>query len=315
MSGKVGRDRGTAPEPRGEPTAGDRRRRIWLWLALGLVALPLLWCVLAFAVEQARIPADADLVQAAELVRRGYRAGDQVAVAPEWALRGLSQLGDLNPTFDPHLAERPPAAERLWVVAEPEGRATLRALEARYAVDERAQLGRVEVVRFRIGAGRPYRAVDHLAEAEVTIVARSGPVPCDRWRESRWDCEGRPDWQHVGAEWLDVDFAPRQVIWAHPPPTGERLLLRFPDVAFGARIEVLAGHTVHGAQFAKAPVQVVVRASDVEVGRLERQPGYPLQAFTIGSGEVAGRRGTLELEISTPDNGANHFALDVAVYP
>jgi hypothetical protein len=149
----------------------------------------------------------------------------------------------------------------------------------------------------------------------VSIEGAKEPVPCDLWKEDRWDCEGRPDWQHAGAEWLDVDLAPRKVIWAHPPPAGERLLLRFPDVTFAARLELSAGHTIHGAQFASAPVRVVVRASGVEVGALEREPAYPMETRVFDTATVAGKRGALELEISTPNNGASHFAVDAEVLP
>lgn len=295
------------------PVGGAARSKPLLILTLALLGIPLAWSLAAQACEISQVPDSQDYTKAAALLRQEHRDGDRIAVAPEWALRALSELGDLEPTFDPLLAERPPAAARLWVVAEPEGAETLRALGERFRVVKREQVGRLTVACFDVRAGRSFRAVDHLAEAAVTIEGKGPALACDKWSEHRWDCPGRADWQHIGAEWLDVDFAPRQVIWAHPPPAPERLLLRFPDVEIGTRLEVLAGHTVHGAQYAHAPVSVVVRALGQEIAQVEREPGYPLRSHSFDTAGLSGQRGELVIEISTPDNGANHFAFDVVL--
>jgi hypothetical protein len=285
--------------------------RVLGWAAL--IGVPILWTAVVWIQEAARIPADADRTQAARAVHEGWQEGDALAIAPPWALRNLAVLGDLEPTFDPQLAERPPDARRLWVVAEREGEPTLEALARRFPLELREEHGRMSVARFGLGQQRGFHVVDHLARARVSIEGKGPAVPCDRWRAERWDCQGRPDWQHVSAEFLDVDMAPRRALWAHPPPAGETLWLRFPGVTLGRELELWGGHTVHGAQSAKAAVQVRALLDGQPLGSASFPPAYPMRGKRLDTSALAGRTGELALAIDTPDNGANHFCVDAVI--
>lgn len=299
--------------PAAAPIAATPGQRLLPWAWLALLVLPLVALLIAQLVQRSRIPSDADLAAAVALVRAELKPGDQLALAPFWALRSMQWAGDLKPTFDPLLDQRPPAADRLWVVADPEGVQTLDRLAARYPTEHRQQFGRATVACFRTSRSVSFHAVEQLERAKVSIESGSGSVSCGKWNLDRWACDGKPDWQHVGAEWLDVDFAPRQVVWAHPPPAGERLLVRFAGVPLTDRLEVSAGHTVHGANYGAAPVQIVVRANGTEIGRLQREPGFPLRAYPIDSSALRGMAVDLEFEISTTNNGANHFVFDAVI--
>lgn len=302
-----------SPVPVAAP-ASKRAGLAWqplLWVAL--IVIPVVWTALVWVVESSRIPAEQDYTEAAQVVRQGWAEGDALAIAPAWALRALRQLGDLEPTFDPLLAERPPDAKRLWVLAEPEGADVIQELERRFTVEDRQQRGHLVVVRFHLGRQRGFHAVDHLAQARVTIEGKGAVVACDAWTEPRWNCPGRPDWQRVGAEWLDVDLAPRRVLWAHPPPDNETLWIRFPDVTLDASLALWGGHTVHGAQFAKAPIEVRVLLDGQELGTVRFAPGYPLALKRLDTRAFLGRRGELALAVQTSNNGASHFGLDAAI--
>ncbi|MBN2361915.1 MAG: hypothetical protein JXR83_20865 [Deltaproteobacteria bacterium] len=288
-----------------------QRLRAAAWLAL--IAVPPLLLVIALALQRSRIPGDGDLAAAVALVRAEKKPADQLALAPFWALRAMQWAGDLQPTFDPLLDQRPPAAERLWVIAEPEGVSAIDRLAARYPTEVRRRFGRATVACFHTARSFTFHAVERIAQARVALVSGGGSVNCDQWNADRWTCPGKPDWQHVGVEWLDVDFSPRPAVWAHPPPAGERLLIRFEKVQLTAQLEVLAGHTVHGANYGGAPVQVVVRANGTEIGRLQREPGFPLRSHRIDSSALQGMTVELEFEISTTNNGANHFVFDALI--
>lgn len=304
----------TYPQPTAAtPVAIAPRHRLLPWAWLALLLLPLIGLLIAQLVQRSRIPSDADLAAAVALVRAELKPGDQLALAPFWALRSMQWAGDLQPTFDPLLDQRPPAADRLWVVAEPEGVRTLDRLAEKYPTERRQQFGKASVACFRTGRSLSFHAVEQLARAKVTLEGGGGTVNCGKWNKDRWDCDGKPDWQHVGAEWLDVDFAPRQVVWAHPPPAGERLLIRFEGVPLTDRLEVMAGHSVHGANYGSAPVQIVARANGTEVGRLQREPGFPLRSYLFDTSALRGMAVDLEFEVSTTNNGANHFVFDAMI--
>lgn len=301
------------PQPTAQHPTGQRPTLPRWPLALAaLLFLLLLWIIATWLIQAQRVPSDDDLARAGRYIENNFSPGDALAISPAWALRGTQFVGDLKPVFDPHLVDHPPEAERLWVLAEPEGHVDIDDLGKKFQLTERKDFGRVQVALLRLGRQRGFHAVDHIAEAQVHIETQGSPVACDQWKNKRWSCRGRPDWQHIGVEALDVDLAPREVIWAHPPPAGEQLVLRFAAVQLGQSLDIMAGNTVHGAQFAKAAVQIALRIGDHDLGQ-HAFSGYPLQSWRIDTQAWAGQSQSLELRVSTRDNGANHFALDAVV--
>lgn len=286
-------------------------RRALLWLALLVGGLG--WTAGSMLLERGRIPAEQDYLRAAEVIRAQRAPGDAIVVAPHWAMGAMKVLGDLAPTFDPLLTQRPPEQERVWILAEPEGRQAIDELARSYRVVSRERFGRIEVACLQLGRAPTFHAVEALQTAEVSLDSGASSEACDRWTRDRWECPGYADWQRVSAEWLDVDLAPRKVLWAHPPKAGQKLVLRFPEVLFEAELEVVAGHTIHGAQFGKAPVTVELWSAGVELGKVERSPRYPCKSDVLDTRALQGQRRELVLKIWTPDNGANHFVVDVIV--
>lgn len=277
-----------------------------------ILLLMLLFILVQWIRQSAQIPSDDDLRQAGAYIQQHYVKDDAVVVSPSWALRSLQYLGSINATFYPQLVEHPPEAERLWILAEAEGQAKIKLLAKKFKVLKRQDFGRVQVALFSIGEQRSFHATDHVAEAKVQIQTKSSKVACDQWKNDKWSCRGRPDWQHVGVEALDVDLAPRRIIWAHPPPAGEQLHVRFDNVPLAQAIDVMAGNTVHGAQFGKAPIVIDLYIDDKKIASHDFS-GYPLQRWRVDTSSMAEQKHSIQLSIHTSDNGANHFAFDFVV--
>ena len=301
-------DDNAAQKKPAQAVAADKRA-----LILPAVLLLLLLFIIAQWIRgAAHIPSDASLQKAGAYIVQNVQTDDAVAISPPWAMRGLQFLPGLKPVFDPQLALHPPEAARLWVLAEPEGRAQIEQLGEHHQLLQDKTFGRVQVALFDMGAQRSFHATDHLAEAHVQIDTKSAPVLCDQWKNNRWSCRGRPDWQHVGVEALDVDLAPRPIIWAHPPPAGETLRVQFTKVPLAAAVDVMAGNTVHGAQFGKAPISIDLYIDGKKLGS-HSFSGYPLQRWRFDSKAWSGQTHSLTLALHTRDNGANHFAFDFVV--
>lgn len=290
--------------------AAKRSRKTLIWPAILLLLL--LFVVGQKISQSLHVPSEQDLQQAGKYIQQHYQTNDAVAVSPPWALRSLQYLGSIKATFDPQLAEHPPEAERLWVLAEAEGQEQIDQLGKTHKQIEAKKFGRIEVALFNMGEQRSFHAVDHIADAQVQIQAKAGPVACDQWKNDRWTCQGRPEWQHIGVEALDVDLAPRPIIWAHPAPAGEQLQIAFDNVPLAQSLDIMAGNTVHGAQFGKAPIVIDLYIDDRKVGS-HSFTGYPLQHWRVDSHELAGQKHHVKLSLHTSDNGANHFAFDFVV--
>ena len=283
----------------------------WWWVLVPLVA------VFELGRErqiEAHVPESADWRAAAQRIREGFRAGDLVVVAPEWAA----------PVARVHLGERLQALEdvarpdtsrfaRLWVVAirgatAPEERG------ARPAGTWSHGAVTVRLSSLPTPARVHYDFVRAIDRARVAVVRDGTETPC-RWSPQtksfgggRFRCDPRHDWNHVGVEVLD-DLArrPHLGIWAHPV-RGATVAIHFDDVPMGER---LAGHTGLRYEAAKrgthGPVRLRVLVDGHAHGPFLERDADGLRAFSIDTHALAGRRAAVRVEVEARDTSLRHF--------
>src|SRR5690606_22714166 len=115
-----------------------------------------------------------------------------------------------------------------------------------------------------------------LAAVRVIAHYRDGQsTPCDRFTpDHRWVCPRNPDWSYVGRMMSMIQDRPRRCVWLHPLAAGEVLEVQLPaSAAAPAELVLGMGFTSYGAQAARAPVRVEVRAGDQLLHALEQPVG------------------------------------------
>lgn len=283
----------------------------WAWLILPLAAIGEL---VAHSVILARLPDEADLEAAAELVRGDYRQGDLVVVAPEWLAQARSALGpEVMPLRD---QARPNADtyERLWEVSvrgerAPEAEGLRPELERRF--------GRVALWRYELTprARTVFDFVENLGEARVFEVQGDRRRPCQR-RGRRWRCAPRGRDQWVGTETIsDLDHRPRRCIWAHPLPRGKTLRVEFTGLP---RDQLLEGHTatdyVVGRHCEPDPVDLAIEIDGRVVERIEHRDcvadNWNPFAIEVPPGPATA---TVAFLITAPDPARRHFCFQAQI--
>lgn len=284
----------------------------WWWVVVPLVAA-------AELVGQARIegdvPTTAEWRAAARTIRRDFRPGDLVVVAPEWAAQvARVHLGErLQPLEDVARADTSRFG-RLWVVSIRGARAPEEE-GARLAVTTRH--GHVTVRRLALPS--PARVhfdfVRELRRARVAMVRGGAEAPCPWARTAArgigggtFRCDARHDWNHVGVEVLDdLDRRPRLGIWAHPA-RGAAVAIEVDDVPLGDR---LAGHMGLRYEAAKrlrgAPVKLAVHIDDRAYGPFLERDADSWKAFSIDTRARAGQRARVRFEVTSRDPAMRHF--------
>ncbi|MBI2898148.1 MAG: hypothetical protein HYY06_31640 [Deltaproteobacteria bacterium] len=286
-----------------------QRLLVWWWLALPAVA------VTEIALQrriESNVPRTADWAAAASIVRQGHRDSDLVVVAPEWA----SQVARV------HLGERLQPLEavaradtsrfgRLWVVSIRGARSPE---ETRARLEKTWQRGLVTVRLLRLGepAQVAFDFVLNLHRASVRVESRSRERPCPWAPAPRGIGGGRfrcgPGWNHVGVEILDdLDRRPHLAIWAHPVRDG-RLVVEFADVPMG---EILSGHMGLRYEAAKrlenGPVRLTVEIDGGAARSFTERDADSWRAFTVPTGELAGRRARVRFSVAAREPGMRHF--------
>ncbi len=268
----------------GAANTRPRARGAWwlIFLALAIVE------VVGHVVVRARVVSDDDWSAAAARVRRDFREGDLVVVAPSWADPLLREhLGDVITLED---AGRSDLAQyrRLWALSI-RGHRPAEAPSAAPALDE--QIGAVRVLRWDLRPdGVLYDFTEHVRDAHVSMVQGDREVAC-AWRDEgrarggglgagpitpaeRHVCDARRPWLWVGTTVQDdLDLQPRYCIWQHPAGR-EPIRATFDDVPLGERI-VLYGDVYyeHERDLAHGAVDVSVFVDGEQVGRMVHRDG------------------------------------------
>ncbi len=288
----------------------------WAILLGAPLVVAVVFSLARVAAEPFHVPAEEDYPAArAVLDEAGYApAVDAWAVLPPWSLRAWKHLGDRKPMSGDGLWRRPlHRYARLFVVVEPDAGQFLQPLQQRLgppAAEKEA--GRLRVLRWDLGG--PHVAFDftaHVEDATVRILASNGAAtPCETVTRGGKACAGRGAWMKVTRQWLLVSENGDEALWAHPPPPGQTLELRWDNVTLGPSIVVRAGHTREGADRATGEVRLHIKVDDREVGVVRRKPAFDFVPEEIPIPGVTGPGHTVTFQVETDQDATNHFVLD-----
>ncbi len=291
------------PAPSGTAVRPASRRALW-WLLLPVVGLVELGAQVTI---DAAVPPMSDWEAAAQAIRKEHKPGDLVVIAPEWATHGRLALRELMPLEDQARADAS-TYSRLWEVSIRNSEA----LEAKGLRSDREQrFGKVRVRRFMLPppAKVRYRFLHHVADAQVSTLDASGSEqPCDLTAGTvQWRCNRMP-WSWVGPIVIDdLEYRPRQAIWAHPMQ-GVVTRLVFPNVPAGKRIRGYTGIRYLGArEGGKPPVRLDVFVDGVKRLQVEHHDEDVWKRFEVPL-EHVGSSMEVRFEVSCKATGNRHFA-------
>jgi hypothetical protein len=300
----------------------------WLgWLGAAAIAALAIVEIAQALVAPGRAPNEADWRAAAAQVRAGFRTGDLIVAAPDWADPVLRlHLGDLLPI--PVAARMDDARYgRIWEIGQ-RGAHVVRpgtgdgaeigsgargagAAPGRVALE--ARFGALTVRRIE----RPAAAVtfDFLERWREGIVGRSGPggtfAPC-AWATDRFACA---DGTTVHRELVEVDTRIRRALLAPPPAGAGSLVVSFEAVPLGPTLAVAAGlHDVWARKLGTGTVRFQVfvgatRVLDVEIGNRSGWAVHEIDTREVGApGAGLGHTATVRFEISSARPQFRHFA-------
>jgi hypothetical protein len=261
-------------------------------------------------VAPSRAPTDADWAAAASEVRAGFRPGDLIVAAPEWAEPLVRMhLGDLIPI---PVAARMDDARfgRIWEIAQRGARAEA-VWSAGGAVVHQRKLGALTVNRVeRPAAVVSFDFLERWQEAEVARRPGAGggaePTPCP-WQGDRFVCPGASS---VHRELVEVDTRIRRALLASPPAGGGVLSLSFPAVPLGRELAVAAGlHDVWARKYATGTVdlKVFVGGAEVLATAIANRSGW--RVLVASTAARAGQVAPVRFEISSREPALRHFAL------
>lgn len=308
------------------------RVRAWMWpprpevLAgayAALVAAMGLWGIAFQAQLPYRLPSRLDWQAAANLLERGARPGDAVALSPMWAERAREVLPASIPIMAfPRYAreiEDLVGVRRVWLLSlpnAPRASAVIESdLQARAATQDGPQrIGALQITRYDLRTPTLPLAwlPDRLRGARVALGAR----PCSADPAGSFRCPG-PPWMQVAREVREIDYLPRPCLYAHPgPDPRESLSIEFPDVPMG---RVLRGHTGiigDAALDGRAPVRLVVEVEGEFLANVDEPPRKPgWHVFHLDTSRWAGRTRTVTFRISTADDARRRFCFEAMTLP
>lgn len=282
-----------------------------LWLLLLAVAVTE---IIAVPVRSARVATDQDWRDAAAFVRAQHRAGDAIAVEPQWADPWLRwALGDRITLADAGRSDLA-ACSRLWTL-------TLRGLDVPNVPSDAPELdqliGRVRVRRWRLPPPSVrYDFAEHVREATVSRVVNGVEQPCP-WQTmpptrggglgvgalfptDRHVCDARRPWLFVAPLVLeDLDLKPRYCLWQHPQGR-EPIVARFDRVTLQDELVFEGGlYYEHERDRMRGPVHVKLRLDQQDAGRMIHVDGDGWKRLVIDTRASRGQSVSVSVEVSS----------------
>ena len=289
-------------------------------LLLGFAVLE----VTAHAVTRGGVAPRQDWRAAASFVRAQWRPRDLLVAAPTWADPVLREV--LGDRIDLAMEGRSDDAryERLWAVS-------VRGARPREAGSRAPafskQFGKVTLMRWELGKSPVrYDFVEHLREAEVTLVRRGKTFACGLQRHpaprggglgfgtlpptERFDCGLRSTTWVAPVVLEDLDLSARHCIYT-PPAGHEPLRVTFRDVPLGERIVFYGGlYYEHERMREGGPVLARVLVDGNELGKMTHRDGDGWKRLTL---PTRGGRGDVTVEVSAEKSRQRSFCWTASV--
>lgn len=282
-----------------------KRHRLAAVCVLGIVVLALVETANALLAPLAA-PSDADWRKAAAQVRAGFRPGDLIVAAPDWADPLLRQhLGDLIPL---PVAGRMDAARyaRVWEIAQ-RGQNAPEVAGAK--VEETGRHGGLTVRRYqREAATVLFDFVAEWSHAGVSRDLGGGQVNFCNPAGDRFLCPDVPG-SPIKPDLLEIDTSPRWTLGV-PMVGSATTVIEYERVPLGRTLAVGVGlHNVWLRKAAKGTVTVRVLVAGRELGRLQAgsMTGWTLR--TLDTSGLAGHTAPVRFEITADNPHSRHLGL------
>lgn len=256
----------------------------WVLLAT-LCALSVL-SIASMERREARVPSDAAMSAASEVIRAGFTEGDGVIVIPPWEerpWRALQNMGAGTETFPfPALVRddrddpaRLLSFERLWVIGAYDRPAVPQVLlDADRTLLSEVDVGEgVRVALYRSGGlGSLARLSTDFEKLRVARREENGTVR---------RCNPGPERHICGLQpWYDLHFQTRDVfhqqvtwVYAHPGPGTRTLMIEWPDLPRGEAVLLRLGYPLAAVRHAEGEApEILVRIDGEEVTRVSLPP-------------------------------------------
>jgi hypothetical protein len=280
-----------------------RRRPVAAAIAAALVLLALVETANAL-LAPLRAPRDQDWVAAAAMVRAGWKPGDLIVAAPDWADQVMRlHLGDLVPV---KVAARMDSARygRIWEIGQRGARSSDTA-GARVAAESRH--GALTLRRWeRPAAQVSYDFLEHWRDARVErLEPGRGEIACDR-QPDRFQCP-LIEFNYVKPDLLEMGTTMRNALTAQPVG-GATVVVEFPQVPVGKELAVGTGlHHVWLRKYGEGTVELRVLIDGKEVGRSQasNRSGWRVDRFDTSA--FAGHPATVRFEITSARPFSRHF--------
>lgn len=283
-----------------------------------VAAFSLLIAGLAFSVSAPLMTADGvansqPWIDAVASVKDELQPGDTVLVHPPWrddVLDALKQADALPRGVRATVALALPhgqAPGRVLLVADP----TSALPRARKKQLVGTQTRRVSGIDLSWLGAAPEQSADidftaRVALARVHVEKADGTVIKCAWNDgrNRHLCPGLPSWMYVGADTKVIGGRSEACTWSHPI-TGGKVVIRWDGMPLPPKLELAHGLSDQAAgNPSGAPVTLTLRADGAQIARSVRTNarGMRKERVSVPDGATS-----LELEVTTPDDGARHY--------
>jgi hypothetical protein len=300
----------TTSSPRFARLTGGQR---WTLMPFAALVAALAWSALAPALRGDGVPETGAWVRALESVKGELAPGDTVWVQPPWrddVVDALERAG-VPAGVDVTVALAMPHGQepgRTLLVRDPSAPLP-RAYRERFASATPKRVAGLDVAF--LGAAKTGKAGDidylsRLATARVHVEKKDGRTVRCAWSDlrDRHICSGMPDWVHVGIEPQVVHGKSQRCAWSHPI-TGGKIVVRWEDQRLPKVLHL--GHALSDTAAGNpngSPVTMTIRADDKEILKSVRTNA---RGFKRDKARVPAGATSLELEVTTPFDGARHY--------
>jgi hypothetical protein len=286
--------------------------RRWSVAAFSLLIVGLVWSLVTPALSGDGVPGTEPWLAALDSATGDLQPGDTVLIHPPWR----------DDVLDAIEARGLPAGARATIaLALPHGQAPGRVLlladpSAPLPRSRRAQLRGATVTRTAgvdVGwlGSAPTQTGDvdfgaRIALAQVRVEKPDGSTVRCSWNNSRdrHVCQGLREWMYVGPDSRVISGRAEACTWTHPMTNG-KVFIRWDGTPLPPTLELK--HALSDQATGNktgAPVTMTLRADGKQIARSVRTNARGFRTERVKVPEGAS---SLELEVTTPNDGARHY--------